>query len=1007
MNEDTNAKEATPPTHTKKSHYQLSKKVAQLIKVIVQLNTVNENYSAEKKRLMDALGRECKAVKDDAEVRLNLLQDEVIRLQEIKHAKNEADEKLKTLQEEVHVMREVIAKHAEREKESYELLATIKRDVKYEANEKLKTLQEEVHTMRELISKHEEREKESRELLATVKRDAKAEVEKLKRNQEHEMMSQAQIVNDISRSLEEQSRQHQANILRLRSDLAGEHKQLAENLREEISSSHADEILLLKSRHEKNVMRVKSEALEQEKLAVDAAVAKIRQEYEEMLCRQLSSCVKKSEEMKAEAINMVRREMDLLEEELERVKLRADEIPILKEKLDNYNCNETKLQLEVARLQNCLNSVSTTNQSVILELRTQNTELCDHLQVSREAGENQLERIECLEIENNELKALLNKLDMQKSSLESEIKAEHRLLDNERQLSLSQLDECKSIIRSLQEDVDVAMTSNIGMVAQLSVTTAELGKYKHFVQRTLAPLLQIVKRDAHEAKSDIVELSQLFSVHLGDFAKWKQRLTSVRANETTKFLEREQVLQDQNNKLRIAVETHKVSLIEATNLRCCLEKKVELAAETARNVVESARVELMGERLSWERALEDTKESARIERERICCRSREEADNLKATLKVQTESHDHKLEIMVADRQQKLIEIQGLSRELAELNATLASKECDVVTLVNTIDSLRAQQIEQERIRHQELEVLSVRHQNELDKSNRLNEQLRREYDETLRSECEKATESAISKKRIDELNRCIAAERSKMIIELTKMNNQLDNLRSHAIESIDNIKQEWNIFCERVISVKLKSIKQAYDATCHDQNQEIEQLRTAAMSFERRLTAGEKDAQDAKTMLFNTIRESETKLARALRHLSEEHKLEIEALVKASKRECESITAKLEQKSKECEFHLSVTAEKDLAMAQLKKKLADAIRSLEEENRAMALQHDTDRLKLMTESNGKVASMMEDFAKEKSKILSELQTQINAVKEKLQAANDRWNSRPSLQRDLDEIKSL
>jgi hypothetical protein len=72
-----------------------------------------------------------------------------------------------------------------------------------------------------------------------------------------------------------------------------------------------------------------------------------------------------------------------------------------------------------------------------------------------------------------------------------------------------------------------------------------------------------------------------------------------------------------------------------------------------------------------------------------------------------------------------------------------------------------------------------------------------------------------------------------------------------------------------------------------------------------------------------------------------------------------------------------------------------------------MALQHDTDRLKLMTESNGKVASMMEDFAKEKSKILSELQTQINAVKEKLQAANDRWNSRPSLQRDLDEIKSL
>jgi hypothetical protein len=70
-------------------------------------------------------------------------------------------------------------------------------------------------------------------------------------------------------------------------------------------------------------------------------------------------------------------------------------------------------------------------------------------------------------------------------------------------------------------------------------------------------------------------------------------------------------------------------------------------------------------------------------------------------------------------------------------------------------------------------------------------------------------------------------------------------------------------------------------------------------------------------------------------------------------------------------------------------------------------LQHDIDRRKLVVESNGKVASTMEDFAKEKSKMLLEFQTQMKAVEELLQAANDRWDSRPSLQRDLDEIKSL
>jgi hypothetical protein len=472
----------------------------------------------------------------------------------------------------------------------------------------------------------------------------------------------------------------------------------------------------------------------------------------------------------------------------------------------------------------------------------------------------------------------------------------------------------------LQEDVNVAATSNMSMVVQLSVTTAELGKYKRFVHQTLMPLLQIVKSDAHQFKSDITGLAQLFSAYVGDFVQWKQRLTSVHANETSKFLEKEKVLRDRNNELCNAVEAHEVLLIEATNLKNCLEKKIELTAESARNVVESARVALMSERLSWDKALEDTKERTKIDLERICCESREDIADMKATLKEQTENHDYKCKIMVADRQQKFIEIQDLSRKLADLNANIASKDRGIVTLVNTIDSLRAQQIEQERNRHQELEVLSMRHQSQLDESKRLSEQLRREYDETLLSEREKATtESAISKKRIAELNRCIAAERSKMIIELTKMNGQLDNLRSLAIQDIDNSKQEWISFCDRVISVKLKSIKREYDATLNGQKHEIEQLRTAAISFDKRLATGEKEAQDAKAMLFNTIRESD----RSLRRLSENHRLEVDALAKASKIEYEDVIAKLEQKSKECACHLCVIAEKDRDVCLLKKKVS------------------------------------------------------------------------------------
>ena len=257
---------------------------------------------------------------------------------------------------------------------------------KDEADESQKMLEEEVHSLRELMAKNAAREAE---LLASIKREAKAEVEELQRNRELERLSQAQTVRDISHSIEEQMRQNQEVVLRLRNKLANEHKRHIENFREELTTSHADEILLIKSRHEKNVLRVKSELSEQGKLAVENAIAKTRLEY--------VSCVKNCEDTKAEAIVIVGREKKSLEEELERTKLRANEIPILKERLDVHVGYEKKLQSEVTRLQNSLDFVSAINQRVVRELQTNNTELCDGLQIAHDAGKKQLECIRSLE----------------------------------------------------------------------------------------------------------------------------------------------------------------------------------------------------------------------------------------------------------------------------------------------------------------------------------------------------------------------------------------------------------------------------------------------------------------------------------------------------------------------------------------------------------------------------------------------------------------------------------
>jgi hypothetical protein len=87
------------------------------------------------------------------------------------------------------------------------------------------------------------------------------------------------------------------------------------------------------------------------------------------------------------------------------------------------------------------------------------------------------------------------------------------------------------------------------------------------------------------------------------------------------------------------------------------------------------------------------------------------------------------------------------------------------------------------------------------------------------------ASDSMIYQKQISKLNGCLASERSKMISKLANMKSQLGGLQLMANEHEGNIKQEWVSLCVRVISMKLKSMKQTHKATHQKQKQEIDQL--------------------------------------------------------------------------------------------------------------------------------------------------------------------------------------
>lgn len=61
----------------------------------------------------------------------------------------------------------------------------------------------------------------------------------------------------------------------------------------------------------------------------------------------------------------------------------------------------------------------------------------------------------------------------------------------------------------------------------------------------------------------------------------------------------------------------------------------------------------------------------------------------------------------------------------------------------------------------------------------------------------------------------------------------------------------------------------------------------------------------------------------------------------------------------------------------------------------------------MMADAKAQEANIIERGAREKSELRFELQSKIDAVNQQLREANKRWDSRPSLPRDLEQIKEL
>ena len=310
----------------KDTHYRLSKKVAQLTKVVVRLNIANESVDLDKKKLTEAHAKEIKTIKEETNDKFDLLNSE-IKVKE------------RTLVE----LKEAQQRQIDIGKEAEERLATV------ESNANAKEI--------ELRSLHEK------------------EIKTLTERLTNKLSIQSKKTENLSLQMEELFEKHRSEVETLREKLKNEHHLALKQLREELINIHSDEIYRLKSRHEKSEAQWKADAVEHEKLEVENAVTLVKAEYEQKIYQQIIQNNQACQKIKADVSKRLNADILNLQEELNLTKVVADEVPTLKTKLYELIDHNKKLSSEVRRLQASLDASNASNQQIINHLNGDKDEL--------------------------------------------------------------------------------------------------------------------------------------------------------------------------------------------------------------------------------------------------------------------------------------------------------------------------------------------------------------------------------------------------------------------------------------------------------------------------------------------------------------------------------------------------------------------------------------------------------------------------------------------------------
>ena len=160
--------------------------------------------------------------------------------------------------------------------------------IKAEADAKLELLQDEIQAISVELSDTKKECSVKAKAVNDLKAEAAANEQKA-RNDATVQQTEIQRLTEYNSAKAQSVLQLEQSLITLRNELTEGSMKKMENLRLQMSRSHAQEIDLLKSRHESHIREAAELATEQEELAVDNAVTRVKLEYEAKLSHQIDT----------------------------------------------------------------------------------------------------------------------------------------------------------------------------------------------------------------------------------------------------------------------------------------------------------------------------------------------------------------------------------------------------------------------------------------------------------------------------------------------------------------------------------------------------------------------------------------------------------------------------------------------------------------------------------------------------------------------------------------------